>query len=183
MINLFVDEKYEKLIRHAVNCVLLHFFIDEKDVDIEIGFLENEDMQQLNFASRGVNEVTDVLSFPAIEFNNNNEFLINNDEIQNIDNDSIEGKRDNKIFDVSKIKNEPFASINPENNALILGEIYICFDVAKKQALIYEHSIERELSFLTVHGVLHLLGFDHNNEEAENEMFSLQKEIMNAIGL
>ena len=38
MINLFVDKKYKKLIRHAVNCVLLHFSIKKKDIDIEIGF-------------------------------------------------------------------------------------------------------------------------------------------------
>ncbi len=55
-----------------------------------------------------------------------------------------------------------------------LGEIYICYDVADENRKKYDNSIERELCFLFVHGLLHLLGYDHMNEEDEKEMFSLQ---------
>ena len=58
-----------------------------------------------------------------------------------------------------------------------LGDIYISVDKAKEQAENYGHSLERELSFLYVHGLLHLLGYDHQNIEQEKEMFSIQEEI------
>lgn len=64
-----------------------------------------------------------------------------------------------------------------------LGDIYISVDKAKEQAENYGHSLERELSFLYVHGLLHLLGYDHQNEEQEKEMFSLQEEILNKLGV
>ena len=60
-----------------------------------------------------------------------------------------------------------------------MGDIYICIPRMKEQALEYEHSIKRELSFLTVHGLLHLLGYDHRNEDEEKIMFGLQEEILN----
>lgn len=59
-----------------------------------------------------------------------------------------------------------------------LGEIYICYDVALENAKIYGNSIKRELSFLFVHGLLHLLGYDHMTEEDEKVMFRLQDEIL-----
>lgn len=65
----------------------------------------------------------------------------------------------------------------------VLGDIIICTDVAKEQAGSYGHSFERELGFLALHGFLHLLGYDHMNEEDEKEMFGRQKEILNAYGL
>lgn len=62
----------------------------------------------------------------------------------------------------------------------ILGDIYICIDKMLEQAKMYNHSNKRELSFLTVHGLLHLLGYDHQTPEEEKEMFGLQDEILEA---
>lgn len=64
-----------------------------------------------------------------------------------------------------------------------IGDIIICIDIAKEQAEEYNHSFERELGFLTVHGFLHLLGYDHLTEEEEKEMFSKQEDILNEYGL
>ncbi|MBO7151816.1 MAG: rRNA maturation RNase YbeY, partial [Clostridia bacterium] len=63
------------------------------------------------------------------------------------------------------------------------GSIMICRARAIEQAKEYGHSIERELGFLTCHGLLHLLGYDHIKEEDEKVMFPLQTEIMDSIGL
>ena len=65
----------------------------------------------------------------------------------------------------------------------VLGDIYICLDKAKEQAKDYGHSLKREISFLTIHGLLHLLGYDHMTEEEEKEMFGLQEMILNEYGL
>lgn len=64
------------------------------------------------------------------------------------------------------------------NDIRMLGDIYICIPQMKRQAINYEHSEKRELAFLTVHGLLHLLGYDHMNEEDEKEMFALQELIL-----
>ncbi len=65
----------------------------------------------------------------------------------------------------------------------ILGDIYISLDKAKSQSIEYNHSYLRELSFLLVHGFLHLLGYDHMNKEDEEEMFKLQEEILDGYGI
>lgn len=64
-----------------------------------------------------------------------------------------------------------------------LGDIYISLEKAKEQAIEYGHSLHRELSFLFVHGLLHLLGYDHMNEIEEKEMFQLQEEILSTKGV
>ena len=76
---------------------------------------------------------------------------------------------DNKVIDV------------PEGR--MLGDIYISYDKAIEQAEEYKHSLKRELCFLTVHGILHLLGYDHMNEEDEKKMFKLQKELLDEYGI
>lgn len=63
-----------------------------------------------------------------------------------------------------------------------LGEIYISLDTAKRQAAEYNHSIEREIAFLTVHGLLHLLGYNHG-EEPNPEMRAKEEEILKALGV
>ena len=65
----------------------------------------------------------------------------------------------------------------------MLGDIYICIPKMKEQALEYGHSEKRELSFLVVHGLLHLLGYDHQIKEEEKKMFDLQKEILDEEGI
>ena len=57
-------------------------------------------------------------------------------------------------------------------------DVYLCVSVAYEQAEIYGHSKIREICFLATHGILHLLGYDHMNEEEELEMFSLQEELL-----
>ena len=78
-----------------------------------------------------------------------------------------------------------FLDDNPDREALlhsdkmvVLGEIYISSEKAKEQALAYGHSLDRELKFLFIHGLLHLLGYDHMKEEDEKVMFRLQDEIL-----
>lgn len=78
-----------------------------------------------------------------------------------------------------------FLDDNPDRDRLlrsgemvVLGEIYISSDKAKEQADSYGHSLEREFKFLFVHGLLHLLGYDHMTEEDEKIMFRLQDEIL-----
>lgn len=64
----------------------------------------------------------------------------------------------------------------------LLGDIYICKEIAIKQKEEYDHSLRRELAFLFTHGLLHLFGYDHvNSKEEEKEMFSLQDEILNEV--
>lgn len=66
---------------------------------------------------------------------------------------------------------------------LILGDIIISIEKVEEQAMEYNHSFERELGFLAVHGFLHLLGYDHMNETDEKIMFQKQNDILDGFGL
>ena len=68
-------------------------------------------------------------------------------------------------------------------NLRVLGDIYICIDKMKEQAKEYGHSEKRELSFLTCHGLLHLLGYDHMEKEEEKVMFGKQEKILEELGI
>ena len=65
----------------------------------------------------------------------------------------------------------------------LLGDIYISIDKASVQAVEYGHSLLRELGFLSIHGLLHLLGYDHMNEKDEKIMFDRQELILNEFGI
>lgn len=66
--------------------------------------------------------------------------------------------------------------IGPTN---VLGDIYLSIDTAKRQAIEYDHSLQKELIFLTIHGLLHLLGYDHVSKEADKIMMKKQEELFN----
>ena len=65
----------------------------------------------------------------------------------------------------------------------ILGEIFISIEKAQQQAIDYGHSFRRELTFLALHGFLHLLGYDHMNDSDATLMFGLQEQILNEFGI
>lgn len=66
-----------------------------------------------------------------------------------------------------------------EHKTPFLGKLHICINKVKTQAKMYNHSFQRELCFLFVHGLLHLLGYDHENINDEQIMFNLQNKILN----
>lgn len=66
---------------------------------------------------------------------------------------------------------------------MLLGEIVISMETALRQAAEYGHSLEREVAFLALHGMLHLLGYDHMTQEDEKRMFDKQTEILAALGV
>ena len=68
-------------------------------------------------------------------------------------------------------------------NFRLLGDIYISVDKCYQQALDYGHSRTREICFLATHGILHLLGYDHMNEDDEKEMFKLQNELLDGYNI
>ena len=65
----------------------------------------------------------------------------------------------------------------------LLGDIYISYEKAIEQAETYNHSVKREVFFLATHGILHLLGYDHMEEEDEKVMFGLQNELLDGYGI
>ena len=69
----------------------------------------------------------------------------------------------------------------PDESTDSLGDIFISVDTLLRQADEYQHSIKREFSFLVTHGLLHLLGYDHETEDERLEMFKLQEEILDGI--
>ena len=71
---------------------------------------------------------------------------------------------------------------NEETQNLMLGDIIISVPTMKKQADEYGHGKDRECAFLVCHGMLHLLGYDHMNEEDEKQMFKHADDILNSIG-
>lgn len=103
--------------------------------------------------------------------------IVNNGEIHKINRDyrKVDRPTDVISFAFFDDKNE----IKPADGSPIsLGAIVISYEKAEEQAEEYGHSLEREMSFLFVHGMLHLLGYDHMDEEHEKIMFRLQDEIL-----
>lgn len=72
---------------------------------------------------------------------------------------------------------------DPNEGLLIIGDIVISAETAKKQSEQYGHTLERELAFLTAHGMYHLLGYDHEDEQDEKEMMEKQETVLDKLGL
>lgn len=130
-------------------------------------------------------EVLEPLLTYALEVENvdNLEFnviIINNEEIHKI---NKEYRGIDRPTDVISFALEDYKDIKYENDCRVLGDIYISIDKVKEQAKEYGHSEKRELAFLAVHGLLHLLGYDHMEKEDEKVMFSRQELILDGYGI
>ena len=115
------------------------------------------------------------LNIDKCEFNI---IVVNNDYIHEL-NKNYRGI--DRETDVISFALEDDKTFNPEGR--VLGDIYISIDKAHSQALEYGHSFLREFCFLGVHGMLHLLGYDHMTKDDEKIMFSLQEEILEESGI
>lgn len=86
-------------------------------------------------------------------------------------------------FALEEMGEDEVAIVPEDDEPRVLGDIIVSIEKTKEQAESYGHSFDRELGFLVIHGLLHLLGYDHMNEEDEKKMFGLQEEILSSYGL
>jgi len=110
--------------------------------------------------------------------------FVNNKEIQELNRNYRQ--KDQPTDVISFALQEPVdgeLDIVGEDIPLVLGDIVISVEKAEEQAREYNHSFERELCFLAVHGFLHLLGYDHMTEKDEKEMFQKQELILGDFGI
>jgi len=123
---------------------------------VELLLTDNEEIQRINQEFREIDRPTDVLSFPMIDFEHPAEY------------DFLE--EDDSLFD-------------PETGELMLGNIVISKEKVVSQAEEYGHSVKREYAFLIAHSMLHLLGYDHMEEEERAVMEEKQREILKQLGI
>lgn len=121
---------------------------------LEVVFVSKDEIKELNAERRSIDAVTDVLSFPTLD-----------------------GICEKKILS----KNFPY-DIDEEGN-LFIGSIVICTDVAREQAQEYGHSYERELFYLATHGVCHLLGYDHMQDDEKKVMRAKEEKVLKKLNL
>lgn len=86
-----------------------------------------------------------------------------------------------QVDKVTDVLSFPDGDVNPETNRRFMGDVLICRKVARRQARELGHSLAREITFLQVHGTLHLFGYDHIEPEDELKMLGLQREIMSLL--
>lgn len=108
-----------------------------------------------------------------------NVIIVDNEEIHKINKDYRGIDRPTDVISFALEDDDTFIAMEKR----ILGDIYISIDKAREQAMEYGHSLLRELCFLTVHGILHLLGYDHMEQQEEKIMFELQERILNDYGI
>lgn len=133
---------------------LKHLNQPSNDIEMSLSFVSPDEIRELNKQYRNVDSVTDVLSFPTVD------------------------NPERKVINLSDFAPD---SINIETGKLNIGDVIICLERAKEQAAEYNHSLKRELCFLSLHGLLHLLGYDHITSDDEKQMFALQDEILNKM--
>ena len=108
------------------------------------------------------------------------QYLVDDERIHEINREYRHIDRSTDVISFAMEDNDQFYV---EGMPRTLGDIFISVDHAKKQAEEYGHSLRREMCFLFTHGILHLLGYDHQNEIEEKEMFSIQDKIMEIMKL
>ena len=128
-------------------------------------------------------EISKVVNFALKYLNINNTIfniiIVDENTIQKINREYRNKDNETDVISFALEDDKTFI----ETEYRILGDIYICLNRAKNQSIEYGHSFLRELSFLTIHGLLHLLGYDHMNTEDEKVMFNLQEMILNEYGI
>ena len=141
------QESLTEVMEQAAELALQGEGVDPEKIEISLSFVSPEEIHGLNREYRGVDRVTDVLSFPLVE-------------------------------DLEELN-----SSGEDEREIPLGDVVICLAKAEEQAAEYGHSREREIVYLFVHSMLHLLGYDHMEEDEKRQMRMKEEEIMQALDL
>ena len=151
-----LDLPYEEIIRQVVEASL-DYEACPYEAQVRVVLTDNARIQEINAEFRQIDRPTDVLSFPLVDYGTPAEF---------------EGLEDaeGEYFD-------------PDTGELMLGDIVISVEKVTEQAEKYGHSEKRELAFLTAHSMLHLMGYDHMEEEERVVMERKQAEILEHLGI
>lgn len=143
------SDELASLLESTVTHTLEHEQIDTACL-VSISIVDAAEIQALNKEHRGIDSVTDVLSFPVVN-------LLDGSACDDAG-DYYEGR-------------------------LILGDVVLCADRAKEQAEDFGHSIEREMGYLTCHSVLHLIGYDHEDDGEREIMRAKEEAVMKLMNL
>ena len=147
-----IAETFERVAREVLkqeNC--------EYEAEISLLITDAEGIRVYNREYRDIDKETDVLSFPAVDYEAPSDF--------------------------SLVRENESCYINPDTEELILGDIILNEDRVRSQAQEYGHTLLREFAFLVTHSMLHLLGYDHMEPEEEKEMFERQHSILHSMGI
>lgn len=163
---IYVDNRQEKIkvtdefIEKLENVINFALKEEEVFIDCEISmlFVDNEEIREINNETRGIDRATDVLSFPMLDY------------------------EDKKVFK-EVYKNENFDITFMDGEELVLGDIVLSLERALEQSKEYNHSFEREACYLVVHSVLHLLGYDHMEEDDKKIMRKREEEILGKLDI
>lgn len=163
---IYVDNRQEKLevTEEFVDKLksVIEFALKEEEVNIKcevsLLFVDNEEIKQINKDTRRIDRETDVLSFPMLEYEYKKVFK--------------------EIY-----KDYKFSPADFDGEELVLGDIVLSLEKALEQSQEFNHSYEREASYLVVHSVLHLLGYDHMEDDEKNIMRSREEEILNKLNI
>lgn len=156
------NKKYIEKIHEAYNYAVKLLKIPCKDLEVNISFVSKNEIKKQNNAFRQVDKVTDVLSFPNL---------------------LLPDVTDSQVI-TNKLTRENYQmDINPDTDCIFLGDISICKSVVYSHAREYGNSRLREMVYMAVHGLLHLLGYDHMKEEDKKSMRETEEKIMSHIDL
>jgi len=158
MVKIQNENKYEinkNLIVKASRKLMKILGQNDKKLFAIINFVDEKTIHEMNKEYRHKDKPTDVISFRMLE-----------------------GQLNQKV----NKKNYPL-DFDPAEKKVFIGEIFICYQIAQQQSVEYKHSLEREITFLATHGLLHLMGFDHETKFEEAIMFDLQEKVMQELKL
>lgn len=136
----------------------------------------NEEIKELEDLKKVIDKAIEIEKIDNVEFNI---IIVDNEKIHEINREYRHIDRPTDVISFALEDDESFPGLETR----VLGDIYISLDKVYEQSNAYGHSFFRELAFLTVHGILHLLGYDHMELEDEKEMFSRQELILNEAGI
>lgn len=150
-----LDEKLVEAIRDTIRYTLEDQYVSYEG-EVSVLLVDNETIRGINRDTRDIDKETDVLSFPMIEYE--------------------PGKTYKELYRSHKFGVEYF-----DGDALVFGDVVLSMEKAIEQAEEYGHSTKREVCYLVVHSVLHLLGYDHMNEYDKIKMRAEEEKILNAL--